>query len=74
MNLIRVKQVAKMLDITERTIWNKIKRGELPTIRVAGITRIDGDKLQALMGTTVPYDVRGLAGDGYQRQAEGDAQ
>ena len=50
MNLLRIKTVAVLLDITERTIWNKIKRGELPTITVAGITRIDGDRLSVLMG------------------------
>ena len=60
MNLLRIKTVAVLLDITERTIWNKIKRGELPTVKVAGITRIDGDKLSALMGTQLRQPTVGL--------------
>lgn len=57
MNLLRVKKVAELLDITERTIWNKIRKGELPTITVAGITRIDGDKLQVLIEEQSPQSI-----------------
>lgn len=64
MNLLRVKKVAEILDITERTIWNKIKRGELPTITIAGITRIDGDKFQSLMDSQPTYNRVGLVHGG----------
>lgn len=49
MRLMKVKQVAELLDVSERSIHNKIKNGALPVIRIAGITRIDGDKLAELL-------------------------
>lgn len=49
MNLMKVKQVAELLDTTERTIHNKIKNNQLPVIRIAGLVRIDGDKLKDLL-------------------------
>lgn len=49
MNLMKVKQVAELLDTSERTIHNKIKNNQLPVIRIAGLVRIDGNKLQELL-------------------------
>jgi excisionase family DNA binding protein len=73
MNLLRIKKVAELLDTTERTIWNKIRAGELPVVRVAGITRVDGDKLDRLLGQPAPYSMANLGDDTVGISLEGVA-
>ena len=65
-NLLHVQQVAHLLTITARTLWHKIRKEELPVIRVAAITRINGDTLQEMWDPysptyLVPGDVAHLS-------------
>lgn len=44
-----IKEAAAAISLSERTIWQMIKRGELPTVKVGGRTLIPADRLRALI-------------------------
>jgi excisionase family DNA binding protein len=44
--LLRIREAAEKLAISERTAWSLIQRGELPVVRVSKASpRIDSDDL-----------------------------
>jgi excisionase family DNA binding protein len=49
--LLRVRDVAEVLAVSEREVWNMIRRGDLRTIRVPGrrMTRVYGADVEALV-------------------------
>lgn len=49
MNLLKIKQVAELLNTTERTVWNKIHKGDLKAYKIAGLIRVDGDRLTEML-------------------------
>lgn len=47
MNIVTPKKFAKDWDINLRTVYNLIKRGQLPAVKLGRIWRIDLDKIIA---------------------------
>jgi len=45
--LLTYHEAAKLLDVTERTVWNLVHRGELPAVRFGRSVRIDPVDLRA---------------------------
>ncbi len=45
MKLLRVKQAAEILQVTEQTIYNLMSRGKLEKVKVGGASRIKEKKL-----------------------------
>lgn len=48
-DLLTVREVARLLLVSERTIARAIRRGELPALRVGRTTRIDRGELLAAL-------------------------
>ncbi len=46
----KVKEFAKALDVSERTVWSLIKRGEISSLKVGRCRRIPASELTRLMG------------------------
>lgn len=44
---LTVPEVAEELRISERSVWNLIRTGELPSIKVGGTRRVVRDALDA---------------------------
>lgn len=38
--LVKIRDVAKMLDVSERWVWHRVKDNSIPVIRLNGTTRI----------------------------------
>lgn len=49
--LLTVKQVAKYLAICERTAWNLVNDGKLPTIRFGRVVRVDQADVDAFINS-----------------------
>jgi len=47
--LLTYKQVAAILQLCEKTIFNKVKAGELKAVRLGGTVRIDSSDLAAFI-------------------------
>lgn len=60
MQLRKVKDVARLLNTSERTILYKIGRKEIPAVRIGRLVRVDMEKLFDLMGMTDPYRITDL--------------
>jgi excisionase family DNA binding protein len=56
--LLRVRQVAEVLAVSEPTVWRLARTGELRVVRVGGSTRF------------LPGDVQSLVADGTLRRAD----
>lgn len=53
-----VKEVAAMLDITDRTVWRMIEDGSLRSVKLRRVVRILHDDLKAfLMRDATPTDI-----------------
>jgi len=63
MQLTKVKDVAKLLNTSPRTIRNKISRNEIPHVRIGKLIRVDMEKLKKVMGINDPQDVHDLASE-----------
>lgn len=50
-HLATVKEAAKALGVTERTIYNLIERGDLPSIKVGRVHRVNLEAFVARGGT-----------------------
>ena len=44
--LLTMRQAAKALQLSDRTVWSMIQRGELPCVRLGRSVRIDPADLQ----------------------------
>ena len=62
--LVKIRDVAKLLDVSERWIWHRIKDGSIPVIRLEGTTRIALSDLEAFVqaGKVNPYAQQGDSG------------
>lgn len=47
--LMTAAEVAEVLDVTERTVWNYKKRGVIPAVRYGNRTRFSRDFIRTLM-------------------------
>lgn len=63
MRLTKVKDVAKLLNASPRTILNKISKNEIPHVRIGKLIRVDMEKLKEIMGISDPHDVHDLANE-----------
>jgi excisionase family DNA binding protein len=44
--LLRVREAAERLTVSEQTVYRLIERGELPALRIAGAIRLDARELE----------------------------
>ncbi len=44
-SLLTVPQVAQLLQLSSRSLWKVVKRGDLPTVRLGRLVRIDPQDL-----------------------------
>lgn len=51
--MMTVKDVAREMKVSTRTVWRWIKSGKLETIKIGGITRIDEKEFNRLIGKEV---------------------
>lgn len=42
---LTVQKAAELLDVSERTIWRYVKRGEIPSFKIGRAVRIRREKL-----------------------------
>jgi excisionase family DNA binding protein len=49
MELITLRELAKKLKLSERQIYNLVKQGKLPHVRVGGVYRFDFDAVMAAL-------------------------
>ena len=47
--LLTYRAAAKLLGVTERTLWSMVDRGELPSVRFGRCVRIDPADLRAFV-------------------------
>lgn len=47
--LMKIRDVAKLLDVSERWVWHRIKDNSIPVIRLEGTTRIALSDLEAFV-------------------------
>ena len=47
--LVKIRDAAKLLDVSERWIWHRIKDNSIPVIRLEGTTRIALSDLEAFV-------------------------
>ena len=49
MNLFTVKEVAKALRLTEKTVYKMIKTGAISAVKIGGALRIQQEELDRIM-------------------------
>jgi len=49
MNLFTVKEVAKMLRLTEKTVYKMIKTGAISSVKIGGALRVTQEELDKVM-------------------------
>ena len=49
MNLFTVKEVAKVLRLTEKTVYKMIKTGAISAVKIGGALRIQQEELDRIM-------------------------
>ncbi len=47
--LLTYQDVAKLLQVTDRTVWQLVKDGDLPALRFGGSVRIDPEDLRTFL-------------------------
>jgi len=47
--LVKIRDAAKLLDVSERWVWHRIKEGSISVIRLEGTTRIALSDLEAFV-------------------------
>jgi len=47
--LVKIQEGVKLLDVSERWVWFRIKDGSIPVIRLEGTTRIALSDLEAFI-------------------------
>lgn len=47
--LLRVMEVAKLCGLSRATVYNLIRRGELPVVRIGRATRVAVEDVEALV-------------------------
>jgi len=52
MPFLTVKEVAKLLRLSERTVYNLIRLGKLPAARVGGVYRLDQKEVESWAKTS----------------------
>lgn len=50
-DLLKVSEVAQLLRVSERMIYNMIKRGELAHVRIGRLTRVPNGALKSFLGS-----------------------
>jgi excisionase family DNA binding protein len=50
--MLSVYEVALLLCVSERTVWRMLEDGQLPRVRIRGITRIPAEAVERLMSGT----------------------
>jgi excisionase family DNA binding protein len=61
MSLKKVKEVAVLLNTSERNIYYKIRDGIIPAVRIGRMTRIRESDLEAIIGVYASYQSEELA-------------
>lgn len=56
---LRVREVAKLLDVTPQHIYALVAQGLIPSFRVGGSIRFDPHEFAAWLRTKYPRSVRG---------------
>lgn len=56
--LLTYRAAAKLLGVTERTLWSMVDRGELPSVRFGRCVRIDPADLRAFVNRSKRCDER----------------
>ncbi|UCH63548.1 MAG: helix-turn-helix domain-containing protein [Fidelibacterota bacterium] len=51
-----MKNVAKILDCSEKCIWNWIQKGEIGVTRFGGLVRISYNEIEKKAGHTPPLE------------------
>jgi excisionase family DNA binding protein len=57
--LLSVRETAKLLGLSERQVWRKLSRGEIPAVQLGGpgtAVRIDRDELVAWLRSSPEGD------------------
>lgn len=47
--LMKVPQVARVLNMSEPTVWRRIRDGSLPAVHIGNCTRIHRDTVQEII-------------------------
>ena len=56
-NLLTSREIAKLLHISERTLWSfTAPRGELPAIRIGRVVRYDPHDIETFIGKAKSQD------------------
>jgi len=57
-----IARVAEYLGVTQRTVYNKVRAGDLPAVKVGRLWRVRPSDLQAWLGATAPTAYAPAAG------------
>jgi excisionase family DNA binding protein len=57
-SLLRVRDAARILTCSERSVWRLLGRGALSSIRVGSCVRIDASELQQFIARGGTHDAR----------------
>lgn len=63
MQLTKVKDVAKLLNTSPRTILNKISKNEIPHVRIGKLIRVDMEKLKEVIGISNSQEAHDLVSE-----------
>ena len=45
----QVKDVAKLLEVSERTVWNWIRSGRLESVKIGGVVRVTREQINKVL-------------------------
>jgi excisionase family DNA binding protein len=57
--LLDIAAVAQYLGVSERTVYNKVRSGDLPAVKVGRLWRVRAADLEAWLGRAPGGDTRG---------------
>ena len=61
--LMTYQDAAKVLQVSDRTVWSLVDRGELPAVRFGRSVRIDRRDLEAFIDKSKPQSTPGNGGE-----------
>jgi excisionase family DNA binding protein len=56
---VTLTQAAQCLQVTKRTVWNLVKRGELSSVKIARARRIPRSELERLAASAIRMQLNG---------------
>ena len=59
---VRATEAARMLGISERTLWSLANRGEVPTVKIGGVRLYPVDELRAWLSRLAKSSKRSRGG------------